>query len=52
MAKQKKKQNKRQNKTKNKQKGHTIKLRVYSIYTKEVKNEVLVGVRCQKKNFA
>ena len=49
MAKQKKK---RQNK-KNKQKDHSIKLRAYSISsTKELKKEVLVGVRCQKKNFA
>ena len=49
MAKQKKK---RQNKTKNKQKDHSIKLRAYSISsTKELKKEVLVGVRCQKKNF-
>ena len=49
MAKQKKK---RQNKTKNKQKEYSIKLRAYSIYTKELKKEVLVGVRCHKKNFA
>ena len=44
---------KRQNKTKNKQKDHSIKLRAYSISsTKELKKEVLVGVRCQEKNFA
>ena len=38
--------------TKNEQKEHSIKLRAYSISTKELKNEALVGVSCQKKNFA
>ena len=47
MAKQKKDKTKR-----NKQTNKRIKLRVYSISTKELKKEVLVGVRCQKKNFA
>ena len=46
MAKQKKK------KRQNKQKDPSIKLRAYGIYTKELQKEVLVGVRCQKKNFA
>ena len=47
MAKQKKDKTKR-----NKQTNKRIKLRAYSISTKELKKEVLVGVRCQKKNFA
>ena len=39
-------------KTNNKQKEHSIKPKAYSIHPQELKEEVLVGVRCQKKNFA
>ena len=47
-----KKKNRQTNKHTNKTEEHSIKRRAYSIYTQELKKEVLVGVRCQKKNFA
>ena len=52
MANPKTKKKTKQNKAKNEQKEHSIKLRAYSISTKELKKEALVGVSCQKKNFA
>ena len=52
MAKKKKKTKQTKKRTKNKRKGHSVKLRAYSISSKELTKEVLVGVRCQKKNFA
>ena len=51
MAKQKKKDKTKQDKKQTKRAQHKAKS-IQHIYTKELKNEVLVVVKCQKKNFA